>query len=86
VVPDILANAGGVIVSYLESVQAVKAYGWPSGLADRRLRRTLEETYGHVAARTRAQGLAQRRAACSIARVVEAHERRGFFPMRKAGN
>ena len=82
VVPDILANAGGVIVSYFEWVQANQAYWWSAGevedrLADRMLR-AWERVRDHAAER----GLGLRTAATVLAveRVAQAHRQRGLYP------
>ena len=52
VVPDILANAGGVIVSYFEWVQANQAYWWSADEVEARL---ADRMLARVAARQRAR-------------------------------
>ncbi|HEX4817482.1 MAG TPA: Glu/Leu/Phe/Val dehydrogenase, partial [Nonomuraea sp.] len=82
VVPDILANAGGVIVSYLEQVQNLQAYSWSSGEVESKLRERMESAYHEVAATAAARGLTLRQAAHAIGvgRVAEAHRMRGLYP------
>ncbi|RBQ19944.1 glutamate dehydrogenase [Spongiactinospora rosea] len=82
VVPDILANAGGVIVSYLEWVQNMQAYTWSAGEVEVKLRDLMEQAYAEVGALAAAEGLTLRRAAHAIgvSRVAEAHRLRGLYP------
>lgn len=82
VVPDILANAGGVVVSYFEWVQANQAYWWTEAEIDERLSRRMREAYAAVARCARAEGLPLRDAALVIGvrRVAEAHRTRGLYP------
>jgi glutamate dehydrogenase (NAD(P)+) len=78
VVPDILANAGGVIVSYLEWVQAMQACSWSAEQAEQRMRHLMESTYAEVVSLAARRGLTPRQAAHVIAvgRVAEAHRTR----------
>ena len=80
VVPDILANAGGVIVSYLEWVQIMQASSWSEEQAEQRMRHLKESTYAEVAALAARRGLTLRQAAHVIAvgRVAEAHQTRAL--------
>ncbi|GGP18315.1 Glu/Leu/Phe/Val dehydrogenase [Nonomuraea glycinis] len=80
VVPDILANAGGVIVSYLEWVQIMQAASWSEEQAEQRMRHLMESTYAEVAALAARRGLTLRQAAHVIAvgRVAEAHQTRAL--------
>ncbi len=82
VVPDILANAGGVIASYLGWVQTVQAYSWSEERAELRMRDLMESTYAEVASLAARRGLTLRQAAHVIAvgRVAEAHQTRAIFP------
>jgi glutamate dehydrogenase (NAD(P)+) len=82
VVPDVLANAGGVIVSYFEWVQGLSAYFWTveevRSKLDSAMRRALEGVWhthnaDKVTLRTSAYILACRR-------VLEAREQRGLYP------
>ena len=82
VVPDILANAGGVVVSYFEWVQANQVYWWTEKEIDERLAQRMEMAYDAVAAVARRDGLSLREAATVVAveRVAEAHRIRGLYP------
>ncbi|RMI05165.1 Glu/Leu/Phe/Val family dehydrogenase [Cellulomonas triticagri] len=82
VVPDILANAGGVVVSYFEWVQAQQAYWWTEREIEDRLEQRMHSAYTAVAQRARADGITLREAALVIGvrRVAEAHRLRGLYP------
>ena len=82
VVPDILANAGGVVVSYFEWVQANQAYWWTEAEIEERLEQRMLASYANVAQVSRAEGLSLRDAALTIGvrRVAEAHQIRGLYP------
>ncbi|GAA3527617.1 glutamate dehydrogenase [Aeromicrobium flavum] len=82
VVPDILANAGGVVVSYFEWVQANQAYWWSSADVDERLRTKMIGAWERVSRHGADLGVSLRRAAMSLAvgRVAEAHRVRGLYP------
>ncbi len=82
VVPDILANAGGVVVSYFEWVQANQAYWWTEAEIEERLAHRMRGSYRAVADVARAEGLPLRDAALVIGvrRVAEAHKIRGLYP------
>lgn len=82
VVPDILANAGGVVVSYFEWVQSLQAYFWTEEEVNRRLREIMDRAYVETAAMAEHSGVRLRLAALAIAleRVAEAHQVRGLFP------
>jgi len=82
VVPDILANAGGVVVSYFEWVQANQAYWWTEQEIEERLEHRMLTAYAAVAQVARADGLTLRDAALTIGvrRVAEAHQIRGLYP------
>ena len=82
VVPDILANAGGVVVSYFEWVQDIQAYFWSEEDVNDRLRDILERAYAEVESMAKEKGLTLRQAAhwIGVGRVAEAHLTRGLFP------
>ncbi|MBV8302530.1 MAG: Glu/Leu/Phe/Val dehydrogenase [Candidatus Dormibacteraeota bacterium] len=82
VVPDILANAGGIIVSYFEWVQDLQAYFWAAGEVNARLKEVMVRSYEHVRARAQELDVTMRSAAYQIAveRVAAASEVRGIYP------
>ncbi|HAM26661.1 MAG TPA: glutamate dehydrogenase [Microbacteriaceae bacterium] len=82
VVPDILANAGGVIVSYFEWVQANQAYWWDASEVESRLADRMRAAWLNVRDYAANNGLTLRTAATCLAveRVTEAHRLRGLYP------
>ena len=82
VVPDILANAGGVVVSYFEWVQANQTYWWTDDEVEEKLERRMRSAYDAVSALARKEDITMRDAALAIGvkRVAEAHESRGLYP------
>jgi glutamate dehydrogenase (NAD(P)+) len=82
VVPDILANAGGVVVSYFEWVQANQAYWWSEAEVEARLADRMASAWQQVLAEAERRGLPLRTAATCLAvrRVAEAHRQRGLYP------
>ena len=81
-VPDILCNAGGVIVSYFEWVQNLQSFSWPADQVVDRLGQVLGRAYDEVARMRDAEGIDARLAAHVIAvgRVAEAQQIRGRYP------
>ena len=82
VVPDILANAGGVVVSYFEWVQANQSYWWSEAEVNERLVDRMTRAWHEVLAYARDRHLSLRLAATCLAveRVYQAHEVRGLYP------
>lgn len=82
IVPDILANAGGVTSSYFEWAQNRQGIAWLDGVAAERLHHTMHDAFARVWAFSQAHKLSLRRAAYAIAveRVGEAIAVRGLFP------
>ncbi|MDR0482045.1 MAG: Glu/Leu/Phe/Val dehydrogenase [Cellulomonadaceae bacterium] len=82
VVPDILANAGGVIVSYFEWVQARQMYWWSEKEVGDRLKDKMISAYAAVAKEAAESQVSLRDAATLVAvkRVSEAQRIRGIFP------
>ena len=82
IVPDVLCNAGGVIVSYFEWVQDLQSFFWGETEVVDKLFRILETAYSQVVATHKKQKITMRLAALSlgIKRVQEAKRIRGLFP------
>jgi glutamate dehydrogenase (NAD(P)+) len=82
VVPDILANSGGVTVSYFEWVQDLQAYFWDEDEVNHKLRKIMENAYLDVLAVAEEHKVKMRTAATilGVSRVAEAHQTRGLFP------
>jgi glutamate dehydrogenase (NAD(P)+) len=82
VIPDILCNAGGVIVSYFEWVQDLQQLFWEENEVNHRLAQILDRAYNQVTTRTAREHIPNRTAAMSIGveKVYAAKKIRGLFP------
>jgi glutamate dehydrogenase (NAD(P)+) len=82
VIPDILCNAGGVVVSYFEWVQDLQQLFWTEPEVRDRLNRILERAFQAVMARAERDKVAHRTAAMAIGveKVQRAKITRGLFP------
>jgi glutamate dehydrogenase (NAD(P)+) len=82
VIPDILASAGGVVVSYFEWVQDLQALFWEEREVTRRLEKVMRRAYEHVRRTATEHGVTLRDAAYRVAvdRVARATEVRGIYP------
>ncbi|HEY5811972.1 MAG TPA: Glu/Leu/Phe/Val dehydrogenase [Terrimicrobiaceae bacterium] len=81
-IPDILCNAGGVIVSYFEWVQDLQNFLWSDVEVTDRLYRILDNTFMAVIRRSKERKIPHRMSALSIGveRVLAARQARGLFP------
>ncbi|MDQ7844698.1 MAG: Glu/Leu/Phe/Val dehydrogenase [Armatimonadota bacterium] len=82
VVPDIIANAGGVIVSYFEWVQGLQQFFWTEEEVNRNLERIILRSFHQVMATAEEKGTTLRTAALirAIGRVADALMTRGIYP------
>ena len=82
VLPDILANAGGVTVSYFEWAQDIQGFFWTLDEVNRRLEHVMVQSYGDVRKVASERHVHNRTAAyvLAIQRVVDAIRIRGFYP------
>ena len=82
VIPDILANAGGVVVSYFEWVQDLQSFFWEEKEINSRLTKILQRSYRETEAVAKEHGTTLRMGAYCLAvqRVAEATQLRGIYP------
>lgn len=81
VIPDVLANAGGVVVSYFEWAQNMQHFSWEEREVNERLQKIMRRAYHEVVARASEGGVPLRIAAyeLGVERVVEAGRLRGYI-------
>ncbi|HYD96724.1 MAG TPA: Glu/Leu/Phe/Val dehydrogenase [Noviherbaspirillum sp.] len=82
VVPDVIANAGGVTVSYFEWVQDFSSFFWTEDEINQRLTRIMREAFAAVWQLAEEKSVSLRTAAFIVActRVLQAREMRGLYP------
>ncbi|MFC6307584.1 Glu/Leu/Phe/Val dehydrogenase [Paraburkholderia dipogonis] len=82
VIPDVVANAGGVTVSYFEWVQDFSSFFWTEDEINQRLERVMREAFAAVWQVSSEQKVSVRTAAFIVAckRILEARELRGLYP------
>jgi glutamate dehydrogenase (NAD(P)+) len=82
VLPDVLSNAGGVVVSYFEWVQGLQEYFWKEEEVNSRLNAIVSRAFDETWTTSTGRGLSMRMAAygAAISRVAEASVTRGLYP------
>lgn len=82
VLPDILANAGGVVVSYLEWVQGQSFVFWDEKRVNREMEKLMVQAYQRVSQRSKQRSVSLRLAAYTlgVGRVSQAMKDRGLYP------
>jgi glutamate dehydrogenase (NAD(P)+) len=82
VIPDVLANAGGVVASYFEWAQDLQGFMWEPELFQQRLEKFMHEAFSHIWNRHKELDLTLRDTAivAGVERIAEATELRGLFP------
>ena len=81
IIPDILANSGGVTVSYFEWTQNIQQFQWDEIRINSELKNRIKNAFGTVQGKVAKENLSYRDAAfqIGIAKVAEAVELRGFI-------
>jgi glutamate dehydrogenase (NAD(P)+) len=82
IIPDVLCNAGGVVVSYFEWVQDLQSFFWSETEITNKLYHILENAWTQILSQSQKQKIPMRIAAMSVGvkRVQEAKKMRGLFP------
>ena len=82
VVPDILANSGGVVVSYFEWVQGIQSFFWDEDEVNKHLKRIMLGSFSEVWDMSKKENISMREAAFTngVSKISKALELRGIFP------
>ena len=80
VIPDVMANAGGVVVSYFEWVQNLQHFRWEEREVNDKLGTIMRRAYREVSTKAKEEGISLREAAFHVGldRVVTASKMRGY--------